>query len=323
MSDIRFSIITCFFNSAHRLENYFAALRALDVAGRRVEFILVDNASRDATPAGLQAGLAGLGAPARILAESRPGLMYARCTGLAAARGEFVLFLDDDNEPAPDYLAELDRLIAAHPSAAMFTGNTVLPSGYPVDAGNTGALPLLVVRELPGEFAFILDTFHSPHFPWGAGLFARREALGQACRAWLAGGSQAITGRAGGKLSGGEDIWLAHFLTRHGERVVFSDRLRLVHRMDPERLRPTYLGRLAFENGVEHAQLVAAIRMLKPALPASRTGRNGLAWAILVRLPWLALQCCRRRDTTSFTRVASALGHAYGLLFAIAGGEKP
>ena len=94
-------------------DDYFAALRALDLAGYSVEYVFVDNASCDVTAARLPVEAARLISPSRVLSEATPGLMFARCTGVAAAGGEFVLFLDDDNEPEPDYLIQLDRLLAA------------------------------------------------------------------------------------------------------------------------------------------------------------------------------------------------------------------
>lgn len=314
MSSIRFSIITCFHNSAHRLDNYFAALRALDVSGRAVEFIFVDNASRDDTKCRLADESARMTTPACVLSEPTPGLMFARCIGVAAAQGEFILFLDDDNEPAPDYLVNLDRLLANYPQAVMFTGNVSVPVSYPVNDGNRQILIMLAVRDIKGEFVYQLTELYPPHIAWGVGLFARRTDLAAAIEAWRS-GNRRIIGRCAGKLSGGEDIWLAHYLTQNGQTVVFSDQLRIVHRFDPSRLGPTHLGQLALEAGLEHLALLDSLLLLKPQLKYDPVNSWHLLKNCFLRLPLRIGLCLWRLDTTSLALAAFVLGYVYSLLF--------
>lgn len=317
MSELRFSIVTCFYNSARRLERYLQALRRLDLQGEDVEFVFVDNASRDDTMECLRSASGSLPARVTLLTEPNPGLMHARSSGVAAAQGEFVLFLDDDNEPEPDYLKELSRLVDQYRDAVLFTGNCVLPEEYPAELGNAGVLPLLVIRELKGEFSFQLDTLVPPHIPWGAGLFARRSELVTACAAWSR-GDVGITGRRGEQLSGGEDIWLAHYLTRTGTPVVFSDRLRITHRLDRDRFQAGYLARLGLENGLGHLALVEAVLEVKPQLRHSRLGGGHVLKVCLVVLPVRILLFLLRRDIATLTAAASQLGYTYSLLCRVA-----
>src|SRR5207244_667468 len=66
------------------------------------DVLVVDNASTDDTPA----VLAALAAPdLRVVCEPRLGLSAARNRGLAEARGEVAVFLDDDALPHPGWLA--------------------------------------------------------------------------------------------------------------------------------------------------------------------------------------------------------------------------
>lgn len=51
----------------------------------------------------------------RVLDLPTPGVSHARNAGLAAATGEFVVFLDDDDELADGGLAALRELLQAHP----------------------------------------------------------------------------------------------------------------------------------------------------------------------------------------------------------------
>jgi glycosyltransferase involved in cell wall biosynthesis len=72
------------------------------------EFILVDDCSTDLTPEILERA-AGGGLPgARLVRHERNGgLATARNTGLDAARGEYLTFLDGDDWLAPGYLSRL------------------------------------------------------------------------------------------------------------------------------------------------------------------------------------------------------------------------
>lgn len=86
-------------------------LRSLRLnADRDFEFILVDDHSKDETPAILERATEDLSDVAQvryIRHEKNGGLATARNTGLDAAQGEYLTFLDGDDWLAPGYLAEL------------------------------------------------------------------------------------------------------------------------------------------------------------------------------------------------------------------------
>jgi glycosyltransferase involved in cell wall biosynthesis len=313
MSPSKLSVITCFHNSAARLPPYFAALNRLKLPQGGVEFVLVDNASTDTTRSLLEKAAGKLPAPSKVLAEPKPGLMHARLTGISAASGDVALFLDDDNEPEFDYLVELERLLSQHPSAVLFTGNCVLPDDYPIAPREADVFPLLVLRELRGEYAFQLDSLVPPNIPWGAGLCGARTDILNACRSWAA-GDGTIVGRKGDELSGGEDIWLAHYLTATGRPVVFSDRLRLRHRIDVKRFEAPYLAKLSLSNGMEHVAITTAALALKPQLSAPAPGILRLLRVGLLVIPIRIALFALSRNLKSMTDVASQLGYAYSLL---------
>src|SRR5262249_53792080 len=94
----------------NRAEILSRCVRATLAEARRrpgAEVLVVDNASADGTPDVLDALLRAEGAPLRTLHEPRLGASHGRNTGLAAARGELVAFLDDDAVPRPGWLAAL------------------------------------------------------------------------------------------------------------------------------------------------------------------------------------------------------------------------
>lgn len=86
-------------------------LRSLRLnADRDFEFILVDDHSKDETPAILERAAEDLSDVAQvryIRHERNGGLATARNTGLDAAQGEYLTFLDGDDWLAPGYFTEL------------------------------------------------------------------------------------------------------------------------------------------------------------------------------------------------------------------------
>ena len=93
------------------------------------EVVVIDDGSADGTPA----GLAGLNEPRlRVLRNESPqGVAAARNRGLAAARGEWVAFLDDDDLWSPRKLR--DQLDAAPGADFVYTGGVVTDhSGVPL-----------------------------------------------------------------------------------------------------------------------------------------------------------------------------------------------
>ncbi|WP_369198814.1 glycosyltransferase family 2 protein [Streptomyces djakartensis] len=111
----KLSVIVPFYNVQQYAPDTLRSLRLN--ADRDFEFILVDDHSKDETPAILERAAEELSDVAQvryIRHERNGGLATARNTGLDAAQGEYLTFLDGDDWLAPGYLTELvsamDRL---------------------------------------------------------------------------------------------------------------------------------------------------------------------------------------------------------------------
>ena len=84
-----------------------STFRQTDVDLTRLELIIVDNDETASAEAVAQALAAEAPFPVRYVHERAPGVANARNAGLAAATGELIAFLDDDEEAAPTWLAAL------------------------------------------------------------------------------------------------------------------------------------------------------------------------------------------------------------------------
>ncbi|MEV7072787.1 glycosyltransferase family 2 protein [Streptomyces sp. NPDC093990] len=104
----KLSVIVPFYNVQQYAPD---TLRSLRLNARRdFEFVLVNDKSRDETPAILDRAAEELSDVAQVQVihhETNGGLATARNTGLDAARGEYLTFLDGDDWLAPGYLPEL------------------------------------------------------------------------------------------------------------------------------------------------------------------------------------------------------------------------
>ena len=109
-----FSVVIPLWNKRHTVA--FSVASALRQSYGELELIIVDDGSTD----GSREALGGFSDPRiRLIGQPRLGPGGARNTGIRAARGDWIAFLDADDVWLPNHLAELDRIRAAYPDAAL------------------------------------------------------------------------------------------------------------------------------------------------------------------------------------------------------------
>jgi GT2 family glycosyltransferase len=113
------TVVVMTFRHEAQLPAILAALEAQ--AYGDFEIVVVDNAPQQSSAPAVVERFAR----ARCVAEPREGIRYARNTGVQAARGEVVAFIDDDCTPQRDWLANLVSGLR-EPEVACCTG-LVLP----------------------------------------------------------------------------------------------------------------------------------------------------------------------------------------------------
>lgn len=142
------ALVVCTRDRATRLPATLAVLGGLR-ASRPWELVLVDNGSRDATPAVLAAfaadaarapAVAGAPVAVTVVDEPRAGLARARNAGIAASRAAVLCFTDDDCYPAPDFL---DRWAEVFDDPAVGYGGGSIelhdPADHPITIRPVGA----------------------------------------------------------------------------------------------------------------------------------------------------------------------------------------
>jgi glycosyltransferase involved in cell wall biosynthesis len=134
-SDLDISVVICSRNRAASLQETLTCLASADRAGLRVEVVVVNNGSADATPEVVHAF--GDRLPVRHVFEPRQGI-YGKSHALNRALdegrlGNIIAVLDDDMSPHPDWFQGVAALCRRWPDQDLFTGRSyvVWPANSP------------------------------------------------------------------------------------------------------------------------------------------------------------------------------------------------
>lgn len=112
-----FSLIIPTYNRSQQLAACLQSLARLDYPRNRFEVIAVD----DGSPQPLEAVAAKFKDQLclTLLRQKNAGPAAARNAGAAHAKGDYLVFIDDDCKPAPDYLQRLAERLAKTPVCAI------------------------------------------------------------------------------------------------------------------------------------------------------------------------------------------------------------
>jgi glycosyltransferase involved in cell wall biosynthesis len=284
------SIIVCTRDRARVLPR---ALRA--AAGQVTDFpfeiLVVDNGSRDDTRAVVERLSADM-ASVRYVHEPEAGLSRARNRGAADARAPLLVYLDDDAEPVPGWLAAVRAAFRETP-AAIVGGPILARFEVPPPPWLTEHLSLLSCQDLGSERRLV----DRPPYVFGANLAVRRDDLVRL------GGFDVSLDRLGKKLLQDEDTDLCERVLAGGRTIVYEPRAGVLHWIPPERVTREYLRRRAFDTG----------RSVGHRLRRRRSGLGLLAEvaAKIAKLPvhallWVTASVLARRDV-AVARERSAL----------------
>jgi len=94
------------------------AVESARQAGGEVEIVVVDDGSTDQT----SAVCASLPNIVYVRLEERRGVGYARAAGIAASKGTYISFLDDDDARLPGSIDRQVAILEATPDAALVYG---------------------------------------------------------------------------------------------------------------------------------------------------------------------------------------------------------
>lgn len=239
------SIVVCTRNRAGRLIECLDALAEQAGAGDH-EVVVVDNGSTDATDGLLRAWAAADPVRRRRLGEPVAGLSRARNRGVAAARGDVVLFIDDDALAPRGW-------VAAH-LAAYARNPGVVGVGGPVALRWPDGRPGWLAPRLEHWFSALdhgddaIATWPTPHGPYGTNMSIRRTTLDQV------GGFDPRLGRRGRSLVSSEEGDLFARVRAAGGTVAYEPAALVLHGVTPDRLTRRWVLRRGWAQGRTNAR---------------------------------------------------------------------
>jgi glycosyltransferase involved in cell wall biosynthesis len=314
MTDI--SVVVCTHNPRrHYLQRVLRALEGQTLSRDRWELLVVDNASREP--------LAGYDLSwhrrAGLVREDRLGLTAARLRGITEATGELVVFVDDDNVLARDFLERASEVCRNYPFLGAFGAGRLEPE-FEIEpsAALRPHLQLLALRSVPAARWSNNPRDHES-IPWGAGLCVHRRVAHQYLRVVEGLAAVSVLDRTGTRLfSGGDDLfaWVA---ASAGYGFGIFPELFVTHLIAAGRLNERYFLQLihdhAYSGGILHYVLAGVAprrihwtRYVHAVLHGLRNGRfsmrcrwaewrgaDGAARAVLERR-WQPAQLARLRE---------------------------
>ena len=120
MSDPSISVIIPLYNKEREIAGTLRSVLAQTL--QPAEIVVVDDGSTDRSAEVVETVAAGEGGGAiRLVRQSNAGVSVARNRGAAEAQGEYVAFLDADDEWESGFLAEIAALIREFPGCGIYS----------------------------------------------------------------------------------------------------------------------------------------------------------------------------------------------------------
>ena len=236
------SVIVCTYNPRQDyLLRVLKSLREQCLGPSNWEFLLVDNKSSE--PLANRVDISWHPNSRHIL-EEQQGLTAARLRGIRESKGRLLVFVDDDNVLASDFLTQAWQVAQERPDIAAWSGQCIPKFEALPPEWTNRYWGMLAIREFDQDVWSNLPNL-SETMPCGAGLCVRQE-VGQHY-AWLHenGQRQVMLDRQGESLMSAGDNDLAACACDIGRSVGLFKDLRLDHLIPADRLSQDYLVRLA------------------------------------------------------------------------------
>jgi len=241
------SIIVCSYNRADSLSETITALRQQQVEPDiSWEVVIVDNNSNDHTQEVVENARREW-PNLHYTRETQQGLSHARNHGIQYAKGDILLFTDDDVLPESDWLQT--TLIGMDQYQADACG------GYIAPIWESPPPPWLTER----FYGFLaVRTDRSDDYPidepglapFGANMAIKRHVFQQV------GGFDTTRGRKGTSLASGEDGELFERILASELKAVFLGHSRVHHKVESFRLTKSYIRNWRFQSSRNIAQSI-------------------------------------------------------------------
>jgi hypothetical protein len=238
---MKFSVIICTHNPRRDyLDRTIAALMGQTLLSEQWEMLVIDNGSTEPLASYLDLRRHP---QARIVREEKLGLTPARLRGIRESTGELLVFVDDDNLLAPDYLAAAERIAEEWPKLGAWGGQIipVCDTEPPEELRDRvyGSFGRILKQETWTNVGKGMETT-----PWGAGMVVRRVVADHYAKLVESDPARSSLDRIGESLSSCGDVDLAWSSHTVSLGTGMFPVLKLDHLVPPQRMTLEYLLKL-------------------------------------------------------------------------------
>jgi glycosyltransferase involved in cell wall biosynthesis len=274
------SVVVCSHDRLHYVRACMDSLAHQSVGPDGFEIILVDSGSPPPVAAEMKR-IAEEMPNARLVRLDVSGVSLARNEGARAATSEYVAYIDDDAMAMPDWIEQIQRVLAEHDCRPAVLGGKVLPVWEsPLPAWWPPSLRgVLSIIEYEGAGEYRTDAVPAKLEPYGVNMVLRRDAMLQV------GGFVEALGRMGLVLQSDEEVQLAWKLQDAGYPAIYDSRVVVRHSIQARRFTTEWLLARLYWQG---ASTVRTRRLLgQDALVRKEFPRRLLVEAITLPFTWV------------------------------------
>lgn len=247
------------------LKKVLASIEAQTVGGDAFRLLIVDNASSPPLDETMLLSFAASGIDARMVREPQPGIARARLRAIIETDAEWLLFVDDDNELTPRYIAEGMLFAEKVPDIGCFGGKLLLPANIRPARWVAPFLPYLAIKDIGTESVIGKSATWGPWEPPTAGAFIKRSVLALYVQQAQSDEKLFQLGRKGSKnLSSCEDSLIMRGAFSLNLANAYNPGMVLYHHLDTRRFNLSYLIRLMYAYGISHVLLETLLNGPQP-----------------------------------------------------------
>jgi glycosyltransferase involved in cell wall biosynthesis len=232
------SIIICSYNRASYISDALTSLYVQSSGLDNFEVIFVDNNSTDNTKeVYAQWRQTNTNGQFTFISEMQQGASFARNTGAAIAKGEWVCFMDDDAVATTDYVKNIIKHIQDQPFIVGF-GGRIIPKYIPGEPKWMS----YYVSSLVGNFDYASTAcaFENGKYPLESNMIVKKSVYDQ-----IGGFNVNLPGVVGTLRIGGEGKELFYKIIALGHTIYYDPSICVHHVVEVKKLTSEYMYRVA------------------------------------------------------------------------------
>ena len=252
------SVLICTYNREKYIGNLLESIAANDLDKSKYEIVLVDNNCTDNTKAVCDAFVANhADTDFHYFMETEQGLSAARNKAIKEAKGDILVYVDDDALVDTWYLTTIYDYMTAHPEISAVGGPII-----PLYETEEPKWMTRFTKELLCGYLYFGDKerpFPGERYPGGGNAAYRAEVFKQV------GLFNTALGRKGNNLMGAEEKDIFDKMKSQGMRFMYLPNMILHHIIPQKKLERDYFDRLTFQIGQSERARTKAISSAKYA----------------------------------------------------------